>query len=89
MRDAIEQYLLGEFKAAPRFEAMPDGALKATISEGGCDYGAEFSRDFLEEHDPHRVTELLTEWNVAGEMRRMEGLEISVSNVGVRLDSSN
>jgi hypothetical protein len=37
----------------------------------------------------HTVRKLLEDWSLVGEMRRSEGLDLTVSPAGIRLESSN
>ena len=60
-----------------------------TVWEGSDGWRVNLSEEFLDAHSPEQVRRLLEEWNLAGEMRRAEGLDLTVSSAGVRLDSSN
>lgn len=86
---AIEQYLNAEFHGKLVQHASAAGSLKYRVEANGCEYGVEFSREFLDEHATGDIHQLLSRLDVAGEMRRMEGMDLSVSSAGVRLDSSN
>ncbi len=85
---ALLRYFQTEFPGAVLSET-PSGSVKISAGSGDDVYAAQVSREFLEDHEPAEIERLLREWNVAAEMRRMEGLEMSVSSGGVRLESSN
>ena len=85
---AVLHYFEAEFPAA-LLNATPSGSVKISAEWVDGVYSAHLSREFLEDRQPGEIERLLREWDVAGEMRRMEGLEVSVSSGGVRLDSSN
>lgn len=89
MRATIERYLSQAFGVAPSIHETPSGSLKARVETADGIYAVEFSREFLDAHDARTVGEFLGSWCIADEMRRLEGLEVSVSTGGVRLDSSN
>jgi hypothetical protein len=85
---AVLRYFEAEFPGAV-LNATPSGSVKISAEAGDGVYSAHLSREFLEDGEPCEIERRLREWDVAGEMPRMEGLEVSVSSGGVRLDSSN
>lgn len=87
---AALSYLRREFPDGGISEhETPSGSLHVVARQGGAAYEVEFSREFLSEHGPAEIIRLLTAWNLAAEMRRVEGFAVAVSTAGIRLDSSN
>jgi hypothetical protein len=87
--EAALSYLRREFQDGVSEHETPSGSLHVIAREGGAEYEVEFSREFLDEHGPAEIIRLLTDWNLAAEMRRVDGLAVAVSTAGIRLDSSN
>jgi hypothetical protein len=86
--ESVLEYLRQKFDWAEPHETA-SGALGVRVGEGACRWHVTVSEEFLQGHEPRSARGLLEDWNLAGEMRRAEGLGISVSSAGVRLESSN
>ena len=86
--DGVLDYLRQKFDWAEERETRPAG-IGIDAGEGSDRWHITVSEDFLDEHDPVSVRRLLEEWNLAGEMRRTEGLDLTVSPAGIRLESAN
>lgn len=65
------------------------GSLVAIVGENRDRWRVNLSKDFLRENEAAEIRRMLEEWNLAGEMRRANGLDLTVSSAGIRLDSSN
>lgn len=88
-RAAVLRYLDRELPGCTLTQRAEPDSLEVHIQHGAETYSVEFSHEFLTEHSPDAIERLLGEWNLAGELQRAEGLEMSVSSAGIRLDSSN
>ena len=86
--DGVLDYLRQRFDWAEERETGPAG-IAIEAGENDERWHITVSEDFLDEHDPASVRSLLEEWNLAGEMRRSEGLDLTVSPAGIRLKSAN
>ncbi len=87
--EAALSYLRREFEDGISEHQTPSGSLHVLARKEDAAYEAEFSREFLDEHSPAEIIRLLTDWNLAAEMRRVEGLAVVVSTACILLDSSN
>jgi len=81
-------YLRQKFEDIEAHET-PSGSCEITVSEDGDYWRVNVSEEFVSSHDAEAARELVEDWNLAGEMRRAEGLGLMVSSAGVRLESSN
>lgn len=86
--EGVLDYLRQKFDWAEERESGAAG-IGIDAGEGANRWHITVSEDFLGERDPRDVRRLLEEWNLAGEMRRSEGLDLTVSPAGIRLESSN
>jgi hypothetical protein len=84
----VLEYLRQKFDWAQERDSGAAG-IGIDAGEGRDRWHITVSEDFLDEHDPGTVRKLLEDWNLAGEMRRSEGLHLTVSPAGIRLESSN
>jgi hypothetical protein len=86
---AVRDYLAEQFASVEvRVEPEPAGIV-FRVNAGSSEYAVTVVREFLESHNAADIQRLLTEWNVAGELRRLDGLPMVISEEGVRLASSN
>ncbi len=83
------RYFEREFHEMATVMETPAGIEVAVESGEDVVYTVEIAREFLESHTPAEIERAFRNWNVAGEVRRLEGMPVSVSDGGVRLSSSN
>lgn len=86
--DSVLDYLRQKFDWAD-YRETPAGSYQFEVGEENCRWRLNVSEEFLEENSPEQARRLLEDWNLAGEMRRVEGMGLSVSSAGIRLESSN
>jgi len=88
-RLAVLGYLHREFGVEAPSHATPTGALAVSVTFGEAEHAVEFSADFLNQHAPEELPELLTQWKLAEQMRGAEGMRLAVSDSGVHVASFN
>ncbi len=86
--DGVLDYLRQKFDWAKERQSTAAGIV-IEAGEGPDRWHITVSEDFAGEHDAAATRALLEDWNLAGEMRRSEGLDLTVSPAGIRLESSN
>jgi hypothetical protein len=86
--DGVLDYLRQKFDWAD-FHESPSGGYEFEAREESCRWRLNVSEEFLAERSPEQARQALEDWNLAGEMRRVEGMGLSISPGGIRLESSN
>jgi hypothetical protein len=85
----VREYLSEEFGSGRvTVDSQPAGMV-FHIDSGQEQYDLTIVKDFLAAHEAGDIRGILGRWNVAGELRRADGLPMVVSEEGVRLASSN
>jgi len=86
--DGVLDYLRQKFDWAD-YHQSPSGGYEFEVGEESCRWRLNVSEEFLGERSPAQARQALEDWNLAGEMRRVEGMGLSISPGGIRLESSN
>ncbi len=85
--DVVIEYLAGKFPDQDMSGEEPDdtGDIRLTIGE----MTLRVTLDFLDAVEPGEVDSVLDWLDVAGELRRAQGLPMVLTGHGVRLESAN
>ncbi len=71
--DGVLDYLRQKFDWAD-YHQSPSGGYEFEAGEESCRWRLNVSEEFLEERSPAQARQSLEDWNLAGEMRRVEGM---------------
>ncbi len=86
--EGVLDYLRQKFDRADG-HPTETGSFLIVVQDEGQNWRVNVSEEFLQSHSGEMAAQAVEEWNLAGEMRRAEGMGFAVGSSGVQLESSN
>jgi len=81
----IRRYLRNQFlghEVEDEYHSESQGQIFA-VERGSILYRARISREFLDDHTPAEITNLLHQWNLARALQYAGGVMVQVTNAGI------